>query len=205
MNHSRELERRIRRDLRRDLDEAWARAPQDTIKSPVIPPTRPTVSWLMAAALVATVVASGAVGSTLVGSRTRESSPAVGSPASPSQHDSPAASTDSSSACPPFAPQRLLDGGPAGVPTETQEGLFAWGESGRAVLQAPGRDALGISTGGSDSVQVRGERITAYATYVGEPSLGEVAFAFQVDNCAYTVWLPSGTPMAEAQRFIESY
>ncbi len=65
----------------------------------------------------------------------------------------------------------------------------SWGQGASRVVQAPGEDVLGVLIEPSEFQTVSGDRITAVVAPVGDPGVADIVFAFDVDDCPYTVWI----------------
>jgi hypothetical protein len=108
--------------------------------------------------------------------------------------------------CEPVGPRRLPDGSPAGEARvlDADVPIYAWGSGDDEVRQQAGADPIGL-IGLDAAYHLDGPQWTGYAIYVGDPGVGEIVFAFKVDGCAYTVWLPAGTTKAQAAQFVTTY
>ncbi len=109
------------------------------------------------------------------------------------------------SQCEPKPPHRLMDGSPAGQArlVDPDKTIYVWGRGDKRISQLVGGDPLGL-IGAKYATHVQAPHATAYIIDIGDPGVGEVAFAFSIGRCRYTVWLPGGTAMKQAKRFVSA-
>jgi hypothetical protein len=114
----------------------------------------------------------------------------------------PTEGTGTPALCEPQPPRNLLNGSPAGPGhlVNPAKNIYAWGTGNQEISQSVGGDPLGL-IGSEGATKIRESHWTAYIINIGDPGVGEVAFAFNVEGCNYTVWLPGGTTMGQARDF----
>lgn len=199
------LEQRLRVQLTDAIDRASNDAPQTTVSVPA--PASPRRVGLARPAVVTASVIMATAATAFGVQLMRASDPDENAPRTPQAteavSETPLAPTDQD--CPPFRPRQLLDGSKPGPTEVIEDDVYGWGTGDLAVHQASGTDPLELLYEHTESQAIPGDRVTAYATEVGDPGVGQIAFAFEHDGCKYTVWLPSGTTMAQAQDFIRNY
>lgn len=115
-------------------------------------------------------------------------------PVPPSTDDTESPTTTPPDAvCQPVEPRQLPSGSPIGQPADLGKNpggaSVSWGTGKDAVFQRPGEDVLGLA-GMQNATTITSDRLgEVRLTAVGDPPLGQIAAFFEVDGCAYTVWL----------------
>lgn len=151
-------------------------------------------------AVVVGVAASGA----FLSSRTFNDKESRASSAGSGPDEGRAPKTTHAKKCTPIPPRHLPDGTAAGSPRKGSEGLFIWGQGDNAVAQLVGADELNILTD-SSAERLPGSRRDVRLISVGDPGVGEIAFAFREGQCKYTVWLSAGTGLKSARKYATRY
>lgn len=199
--------------LKSALDDAWVLAPPSSV---TIPTSRhrdhllrgTSVTVLSVAAATAAVIVGGAVWTNSTSDDGRHGPANSGSfaPSLPRTPSTPSPPQTTIEECHPQPPGRLLDGsdpGP-GRPANSAGTRYVWGQGAQSITQAVGQDELDL-IGQKASQRIENPRWTAYLTLVGDEGVGEIAYAFRLGSCDYTVWLPAGTTMAQARDFVRDY
>lgn len=205
---------RLGDQLREEIEDEWRSAPPTRVAVSTAAGRRVRAPLIAVAAILAVVAAGAFVSRVLPAEDISAASEVPSEPATPSEVDSgedlpPQSPTTvdppaSESQCSPLAPRRLLDGSPPGRATVNDFGEYQWGSGIAALRQLPGKDILGIMN--ADYLPtVTGERVVAKVINVGDPGVGEVAALLMKDQCVYTIWLPAGTTVPQAERFVATY
>jgi hypothetical protein len=112
--------------------------------------------------------------------------------------------------CAPIAPNELPNGMPAGDRADVvREGrtYFVWGAGDARVTQVVGLPVFDpeelAARGEGAPIDVRGSAGRAQA--IGDAPLGEVAFAWSIGSCAYTVWIGSGFELPAVVEYANEY
>jgi hypothetical protein len=200
----------IGRRLQTALDRATAEAPPPrNFEFGATPNRRKAFLYGLAAAAAVVVVVFAALAIT-AGDRDATGRVVAQSSATPVRSASTSPSGESSNTtspapgCSVYAPKELPDGSPAGAGQQLGKDKWIWGAGVNRVTQLVGSDELGLLKV-SAAEDVKGSRIDGRMISIGDPGTGQVAFAFEHADCAYTVWLEGGTSLDDARAFIRTY
>ena len=82
--------------------------------------------------------------------------------------------------------------------------LVVWGRDTNRVTQRVGQDVLGLYQS-AEPERVQRDDGPAFVMPIGDPGVGETAFAFKVNGCLYTVWVQPSVDADAVRAFVANY